>query len=928
MVRRPRSLSLLGLVAVALSGCTDAPVSVPLRSLQSSGPVSFICLGAPGELVDTMRPLSDCGSSRTDETDNYSVPHTYALVTQPHAGEVAVVDLTTEANYVIDSDPTVPGANFLPVGAMPTDIVSTPGGMATFVAVSEPSYEGIYALPSNMVRSGPHRLTSWPICSLPAAPESMTLALDPADATDTTRPSCDADYGDVDDGTCEGVAHCHGDLELDALSVATPGRYKLIVTLPDEGGIAVIDAQALLDQEPGAAEPCRIERWLPLQVDLSAVPPPPDPPPAGAACVPDEPLAGPVAAAYTSRPAGIAWDGSRLYVADLEAPVIHRVDMDTPCDPREIAPLVTSSVEDPERVVVTSRVAVSPLTLDLERYLYAIDFYDGSIIVYDVSDGSGSLRPLSRPATGDNPFQPVDRLRFGAAPRDIVIMQHQRDEANAQTGATVPVRCDPDPSSKGPGTVYRTSSDYEEGAGPLKLRGVFALAVLASGDVVVIDVDDYDAPCRGPKSQAPLYGCVEPLSSEALATSNEFSCNVVSRHQTRSASYLISADGIADNQPGITSFPTLFGADGTVLKLDESGATSSPRMRATIPVEGGDMKLAVAGDLVDLNDDSGQALTSGGEDDSSKHTLFMSLADPRAHILDQGWTVTYEGVLPGFAKRFAELQETAPGQFELRDASSAFCARGVLGKNAVAAILEDEGSSPSEAATQSLSLADYVQIFSDPPVETDSYWDKQSDCDYLSCQQHYGSSEVPLAGRDLRIVEATEDRLTLERIGSSDSGAPPLKCCMPGVVEFRVRPGNQWTVVGDAVGFLSNVTTDDQGHCRPACDPQQRLLTGRVRESAPGAEVSSDDPLAFANPFFRFAINRGDSPSIRDMQFQLRTQHSFAPLAVSMVVNDPDVQPASATYLAPTGELVISDGSLEGIVLIDLDLLSVTRQYF
>jgi hypothetical protein len=32
-------------------------------------------------------------------------------------------------------------------------------------------------------------------------------------------------------------------------------------------------------------------------------------------------------------------------------------------------------------------------------------------------------------------------------------------------------------------------------------------------------------------------------------------------------------------------------------------------------------------------------------------------------------------------------------------------------------------------------------------------------------------------------------------------------------------------------------------------------------------------------------------------------------------------------YLEPTGELVVSDGGFEGITLIDLNALQITRQY-
>jgi hypothetical protein len=66
----------------------------------------------------------------------------------------------------------------------------------------------------------------------------------------------------------------------------------------------------------------------------------------------------------------------------------------------------------------------------------------------------------------------------------------------------------------------------------------------------------------------------------------------------------------------------------------------------------------------------------------------------------------------------------------------------------------------------------------------------------------------------------------------------------------------------------------------------------------------------------------------RDMQFQFRTTGGFTPLAVSVVTGSFDVQTQSVEYLSPTGELVVSDGSLEGITLMSLDLLAVTRQYY
>lgn len=919
-------LAAFGLLGTA---CTDSPISVPLRALQSSGPVSFLCLDAPNDDRSAGLPLDDCPTTRAESIDDFSIPHLYALITQPNSGDVAVVDLSTDSEAVLDQDPIVPGANFLPVGAIPSDIVSTPGGMASFVVSREVRYEAIYALPSDLVRGSGARLTSWPACALPAAPGEIEIVLDPADADGNVRPTCDAGYGtsEPDTAICEGELHCHGDLTRDAASISRPGRYKLFVTLPSEGGIAIIDAQSVLDGEPGERPPCTIERWVPLEVAPPVLPPPPAPPSSNA-CVPAADASDTFAMAYQPLPAGITLDGTLMYVADAGAPVIHRIDMPTPCEPREISPLVTSSTEDPLRPVFTSRVAVSPLTLDLKRYLYAIDHIDGSIMVYDVSDDATSTLPLSRPNAAQNPFQPTDRIRFGAPPRDIIIVQHQNDDIDDITGSTVPVRCDPNPDATGPGVDYRTSSAFDSGAGPQKLRGVFTFAVLESGDVVVIDVDDYDAPCRGPVDQHPLLGCEAPLAT-GLETTDEYTCNVVAPHQPRSNGYLVNADGVADNQPGITQFPALFDADGALLQLDaaegEEVVSNTPRMRATVPIDAPpSFGVVVGSTLENLDPANGLLLTSAGNDDPTEHTLVMNLADPRAHILSQAWTVTFEGAIPGFQNRFGALAETAAG-YELRDEGSSFCTRGVRSRNAAEATFLDEGVGAAEAASRADREADFVQIFSETPVEADPYWSGQDSCTFLACGTEYGTVEAPLVARDLRILEATEDLLQLERRTSQAADAPDIKCCFPGVIEFRVRGGEQWMVVGSEVGFLNNMTVADDGTCRPSCDPNLALLNGRALSTPQSTEVRDDDPGAFINPFFRFAIN-ADAPR-RNMQFELSTQGSFQPLTLTVVTSDPDVQPASIQLLSPTGELVVSDGSLEGITLLDLNGLIVTRQY-
>jgi hypothetical protein len=147
------------------------------------------------------------------------------------------------------------------------------------------------------------------------------------------------------------------------------------------------------------------------------------------------------------------------------------------------------------------------------------------------------------------------------------------------------------------------------------------------------------------------------------------------------------------------------------------------------------------------------------------------------------------------------------------------------------------------------------------------------------------------------------------------------------VVEFRVRGGSQWIVVGDVVGFLHHMTAGEEGVCRPSCDPALALLDGRLLEAPADANVSDADPLAFHNPFFRFAINSGADRSERDYVFRFGTQNAFRSLSVNIGGGQAAIIPTAVRYLEPTGELVVSDGGFEGITLIDLNALQITRQY-
>src|SRR5262249_24508308 len=160
-----------------------------------------------------------------------------------------------------DADPTVPGYNFLPVGSLPTDIVSTPGGNATFVAIGDPLRPGIFAIPSarlpGQLQSQKSTLASWPACSLGNTVPTHLIIV--ADKTGAHPGRCDASRPSTPPMPGFDLSN-----EMSVL-----GRLKILATLPENGTIVVIDAQELLARTPGSFDPCPIEGTI----QLHAAPP-------------------------------------------------------------------------------------------------------------------------------------------------------------------------------------------------------------------------------------------------------------------------------------------------------------------------------------------------------------------------------------------------------------------------------------------------------------------------------------------------------------------------------------------------------------------------------------------------------------------------------------------------------------------------------
>ena len=903
---RAAAIAAAALAASSATDCTQQPISVSVRSLEQAGGVAFWCLSAdkqnPGAWIDT------CSASYPHlSTDTWN--HMYALVTQPIRGEVALIDVS--AGSVVDLDVSKPGFNFIPVGGNPGSIVSTPGGTAAFVGIAQSGYEGIWVVPSRTVVNGPANLTSFAACALPSAPGAMQVIVQPT-ANDIAPTDCA--------GNAPAADHPQGDISLET---KPHGVRKLVVALPDDGALAIIDAQTLLDHEPGSFRECPIERYVPLQAKLPPSWPnqvwPQDIADARNQCWLTAPIDFSPTTLSAPRPAAFAFDAptSTLYVTDEDLPIIHALDLSDPCNVVERDPLLPRSAERPDRQVVTREIAVSPVTSDGKKFVYAVDFHEGSVMAFDVSLGTSDRTPLIRKNLVAAPFTPPDRISLAVPVKSVQFGLRDYPLADPVTGvALVGAKCDPS-NDTSVAAGYRTTADFLSGARPRNLRGVFAYLALTNGQIVVVDVDDFDASCRRPQATGACSGETFPSYQGA---NGELSCNMVQRHEIRSATFFDATEASGSRVPSMQSYP-LLSLDSSVLPTDDTlEGKKHPRM--LVPTK--DNPLVMVG---------GRAVDEVQSDpkSSTQNMVMFDYRDPRAHY-EQDWGITYEGSLPGFAGHVGRLEPASDSNSRtvFWDPSAYFCDRGVHDLDAARKVAVDRNvqpttDDPTTAETWARSHLDVLQITSGFLDERDPYWGSVgARCSLLDCRESYGLEDAPKTARDLPIAEAYQNHLVVEGVDDL------MRCCFPFLPIFTVRASSQWIVSGSASGFLHKGTTEPAtGRCIDSCDPVQKLFDGRAYELPQSLQIPTwDAPLAFRNPILQFVLWSGEEPSKRNMSFSFHATNGFFPLLISLGASTSYVQPQSMVLVPQFDQLAVTDGSTQGLIFVDLASLSVVHTYY
>jgi hypothetical protein len=861
-----------------LASCQQTVTPPPLRSLAQSGAMSLICRDMTTGQGTDIRGCPDAYATATDGR------HTMLMVTQTGRGEVAVIDMHNRV--VLDEDPTVPGTEFLPIGAMPVSIVSTPGGASTFVATAEPGREGIFAIPTTCIvapSAGQPQidLNQWSACRLPSRPGEMVLLTDNSvDQSGQLRQTCDGN-NDVD---ISNQTRCPADWDAEQ-QVDPPGRRKILVTLPKLGGVAILDARKLFDRAPGEFDepPCEIERWLPLSTTVPTGTPSQD--------VPDDLVSSDPTCSITPRysfgttsaavsnPAGISLKNGRLYVADRGVPLLHVVDVADPCDPHELPPFLPASFDEPQTTVKTSDVAASDVTWDSQQFVYAVDDSNGprngTLMAFDASPSSTQRTPLIRRGSPYLPFEAPDRIYTNlqnASVKDLLFITHDVPIVDQPANVSQTRQlCDPNPGAQPPNSEYQTSSDYTRGAAPSKLRGIFAVAALSDGHVSLVDVDDWDSKCRRPiaasqgvdADHADWRGCYgDPTTQSdyyqnngARTTSDETSCNVVERHRARSGRFIANNSVVSVSAPSLQAFPTLTSINGNIASSGSAQIPPNPRLLAVPFAEPNTdpSELFVGSSLyaywpnnapIDTIHNPAQLYVDPtGADNNS---LFLPQIEPRAYLPVESFSVTFEGRLfddraSGFLSRAA---------LTLSDPDAHFCDHGVQDQTASAGRAGDflDGPNGDQQSAFAAAYPDTLQITSDF-VDSDPYWvtpdgsacakDPATGIGGIGgCRNYFGTSTNFKSTREWQIAEAYQDHLVYQQIGNDPNAIANLHCCFPGTVSYTVRAAHQWLFRGQepindiVVGSDLRCTIAAKAKDQQYCDLRKRFLKNRVIEIA------------------------------------------------------------------------------------------------
>ncbi len=952
--------------ALLVSSCASSTAPEPVRSFDRPDALDAICVqtaGADGTALASVlaRPIADCPALPSTTASAPAVSplpslRPMVLVSQLGRGEVSVVDLAAAA--VLDADRGTPGLNAIPSAPLPTAIRVSTDAQTVYLASGAPRGFGIYALPSTtllrhaMTGSGaPVALPDWVGCTLPERPVAIeSMGAESLFVLTSGGDGVDAKLLQLSTLPFSGKG--------DAPYVAGQLPACRLLSATALGGVGAAGFRAILWPASMSGE----------RLSTSTLP-------LGEPAVCTElPRVGFVSESAAVVATLMRKDGDRVYIGERSRAVVHVVDVSSG-SPRLVQQLQFASELTGSWA---SDIAISPMTRDNKRFAYVVDGRDGAIAVFDLSDTAAILAPSKRPRAEAAPTQRADRIRLAAPAlrvsffaRDWMADGVQRPVSDARNA----VLCTNNPSQAGSlGASYQDNGNFGAAPlGPTRMRGVFAAVALTNGDVVFVDVDDWDEACRRPQdlsASARVNAFGDSQSDEnnnpwgvaraaSGAASEEWFYPAVVPHRVRSAYKLRVSETDGTHAPSLTGAPSL-SLSGQPLPVSGAQALEQPTMLPT---------------KTDLSDPGWKNFAPSAETEVSDPLTMtpgseiaiprvrVSWDDPSVH-LNQSWSVVYEGVLPGLATVSGTVVSAPNARLRLETGAPGFCAYGVedfaLGQERAArgdAEVARLGLTSAEYAGR---VGDYVRITSDLLPASDMYWSVPGDSQscwggnetaagrFQMCDATFSAADANAWTRDLPVLEAYDDHLVLGQymysapdqgrshrvaLSLSNSFADRVRCCFHGQLNVSVRAGGEWLANGSASGMLHHVEKSAGGRCTLACQADRRLADARTL-SVPRPPSGTFVPpgllsaLAFRNPMFSFVMYAPQTaPVQRDSTWRFDMRGGFVPLGFGLPakLGTAAINLRALEMYPSLGEFVALDASSQGLVFVRLDTLTQAR---
>jgi hypothetical protein len=610
-----------------------------------------------------------------------------------------------------------------------------------------------------------------------------------------------------------------------------------------------------------------------------------------------------------------AWDGSRVYTANLETEDLSVIDV-AACFGPTFEPSASIPLHAPAARLVLGR---APEIRD--RYAFVTLPTAGQLAVV-------ALDPADCPAAGD---QPGAGCLLGTLRLDAATGLHHAvpDDSPQGIAPFAIVASDRTPSLYVGGFAGHYLLEIDSAVLVQRALALDEPGPIDDGALVRrIELEEFTtwSLALEPRLERWLYavenehggvlvidlaaGETLPINAGNPLADHAYSIDVPGRARTVS---LLSVS--EEDDPGPLTFSGTFGVVSTTMAaiyvIDADDANADPPLPHTLRagVDYYDEEAAVSPGLVKdpvLLADGTQLSPAMAE----KHAFFAE-PDPDAGLPDCGeagaefqpaaeggirfacdvrrstnerWSLTWEGALgiSGAGVIQFEVSDLPAGYLVLADESKNFCSRGLLGR--------DQGATYDGIPELQGYDGDLLVVTSDPaPLGG-------ADCSQFE--------DVDLVFQVAEVL--APDTLRLVRWKSSTPW--PDQACFGQALTYEIRAQGHWVLEGTASGHLTHGSADAQGQCVPySQDPgQEETLRFRRQRVFDGRD--------FYNAFFSFRIEEGElgKVGLESLEFQWETTGGFAPLGSVLGSDMTDIEPT------PDWNLVLIDRGGQGLILFDL----------